>query len=271
MTKNYLKEIRRRLTKMSDILTEIRDGILIISISRPEKLNALNTNLIRDIDDQVDYGIANDDIKGIIITGVGEKAFAAGADIAEFVNHSKEEAMAMAAAGHATFRKIETATKPVVAAVNGFALGGGCELAMACHFRVASETAKFGQPEVNLGLVPGYGGSQRLTQLIGRSRALQHLVTGDMIDAETALKLGLVNKVCEDDVVSESIVFLNKITVKAPLAVAELIQLVDANFNPEKDGFKEEIEAFGRCFDTQDFREGTQAFMEKRKANFKGI
>ena len=201
--------------------------------------------------------------------GSGQKGFVAGADISEFVGLSKKEGKALAKRGQDIFFKIENCTKPIVAAVNGFALGGGCELAMACHFRVASDNAKFGQPEVNLGLIPGYGGTQRLSRLIGKGRALELLLTGNMIDASIALEYGLVNHVVpQDDLLPKAKMILEQIITKAPLAVGRCITAANAAFT--EDGYEIELKAFGECFNTEDMKEGASAFLEKRKPQFKG-
>jgi len=211
------------------------------------------------------------EIKSVIITGAGPKAFVAGADISEFNALNKEEAMALAKRGQDTFARIENSPKPIVAAVNGFALGGGCELAMACHFRVASENAKFGQPEVNLGLIPGYGGTQRLVQLVGKGKAMELLMSAHMIDANEAKQLGLVNYVTTADTLLEHTKkILDIINSKAPLAVAGCIKAANAVFDESQNGFETEIKEFGNCFVTEDMKEGVSAFLEKRKANFKG-
>ena len=253
------------------LLTELRDGIFTITINRPDKLNALNKVVMRELDQAVDEVYANGLIKSAIITGSGEKAFVAGADITEFVGLSPAQGMELAKTGQAIFGKIESSPKPIIAAVNGFALGGGCELAMACHFRLASENAKFGQPEVNLGIIPGYGGTQRLVQLIGKGRALELLLSGNMIDARTALQNGLVNKVVNGtDLMAHAREILQLINTKAPLALAKCIQAANAVFDPQKDGYESEISGFGECFGSDDMKEGTQAFLEKRKPKFTG-
>jgi len=255
----------------STIVTDLLDGILTITINRPEKLNALNAAVFTDINAAIDEVQNNKQIKAAIITGSGQKAFVAGADITEFGGLDKQAAMVMAKRGQDIFFKIERSSKPIIAAVNGFALGGGCELAMACHFRIASEHAKFGQPEVNLGLIPGYGGTQRLTQLIGKGRAIELLISGNMIDANTALQYGLVNYVVmADELLNKTNSLLRVIITKAPIAIAKCIEAANAVFEENKDGFEEEINAFGACFDTEDMKEGTTAFLEKRKPIFKG-
>ncbi|GAI30126.1 unnamed protein product, partial [marine sediment metagenome] len=223
------------------------------------------------LDNVMDEVYRNDEIKSVIITGAGPKAFVAGADISEFSGASVEEGKALAKRGQDIFFKIERSPKPVVACVNGFALGGGCELAMSCHFRLAAENAKFGQPEVNLGLIPGYGGTQRLVQLIGKGRALELLMSAGMIDANMALQLGLVNYVVpQDELIKKAIAILELINTKAPIAVAKCIESANAVFDETRDGFTVEVNAFGDCFATADMKEGTSAFLEKRKAIFKG-
>jgi len=253
------------------LLTTLESGIFTITINRPDKLNALNKLVFDDLEAVVTEIERNSAIKAAIITGAGTKAFVAGADISEFTRLNGTQGMDLARRGQTIFFKIEHCTKPVVAAVNGFALGGGCELAMACHFRVASETAKFGQPEVNLGLIPGYGGTQRLVQLIGKGRALELLMTGNMLDAQTALQYGLVNYVVpQEQLLAKTMSLLQTITSKAPLAISKCITAVNAAFNERLNGYEVELEAFGDCFETDDMREGAAAFLEKRKPVFKG-
>ena len=255
----------------STILTDLAEGIFTITINRPDKLNALNAAVFTDIDTAITEVQNNSAVKSIIITGAGQKAFVAGADITEFGGLDKAAAIALAQRGQDIFLKIEQSKKPVIAAVNGFALGGGCELAMACHFRIASENAKFGQPEVNLGLIPGYGGTQRLTQLIGKGRAIELLISGNMIDATTALQYGLVNYVVPvDELIVKAKTILQVINTKAPIAIAKCIEAANAVFNESINGFEAEITAFGDCFDTTDMKEGTAAFLEKRKPSFIG-
>jgi enoyl-CoA hydratase len=253
------------------LLTEIKDGIQIITINRADKLNALNRQVMEELDQAVGAMIADPGVAGAILTGVGPKAFVAGADIGEFVGLSAEEGRALAIKGQQVFFRIERSPKPIVAAVNGFALGGGCELAMACHFRIASDQAKFGQPEVNLGLIPGYGGTQRLTQLIGKGRAIELLITGGMVDAGKALQYGLVNDVVAPEaLLAKAMAILQVVRTRAPLAVAKCIAAANAVFDESIDGFSAEIEGFAACFATQDMKEGTSAFLEKRKAQFSG-
>ncbi|MGQ0827621.1 MAG: enoyl-CoA hydratase/isomerase family protein [Bacteroidota bacterium] len=254
-----------------NLLTTTDNGILTITINRPDKLNALNKKTVAEIGEAVKNGVSDNAVKAIIITGAGPKSFVAGADIAEFVGLSVEQGMALAKAGQSVFKQIETSPKPVIAAVNGFALGGGCELAMACHLRIASENAKFGQPEVNLGLIAGYGGTQRLIQYIGKTKATELHMTADLITAEQALNLGLVNYVVpQDQLMAKCLEIIEKIKSKSPKAITGVINSVNAYFENGVDGFDTEIKEFGKCFGTEDFKEGTSAFLEKRKANFTG-
>ena len=253
------------------LLTDLAAGILTITINRPDKLNALNKTVISELQMVMEDVYKNAEIKSAIITGTGTKAFVAGADISGFSGLSKEEGMALAKKGQDIFFLIENAPKPVVAAVNGFALGGGCELAMSCHFRLCSENAQFGQPEVNLGLIPGYGGTQRLTKLIGKGRSLELIMSGNMINAQTALQYGLVNYVVpQEELINRTKSILIVINSKAPLAVAKSIQCANDAEKNNVDGYAIEIEAFGECFATEDMKEGVAAFIEKRKASFKG-
>ncbi len=254
------------------ITTDLAEGILTITINRPDKLNALNKDVISELGQAIREAGANEEVKSILLTGSGEKAFVAGADISEFTGLDAAGGAALALRGQQdVFDKIESSSKPVVAAVNGFALGGGCELAMACHFRTASEGAKFGQPEVNLGLIPGYGGTQRLTQLIGKGKAMELMMTGDMIGAEEAKSLGLVNHVFPAaELIDSTRKILQKIGTKAPFAVSQVIACVNEAARGGNDGFAGEIQRFGECFGTADMREGTTAFLEKRKPAFTG-
>jgi len=252
--------------------TDLQDGIMTITINRPDKLNALNKDVIQELGNAIDEVYNNTEIKTAIITGAGEKAFVAGADISEFTSLDAAGGADLARKGQQlVFDKIENCSKPVIAAVNGFALGGGCELAMACHFRVASENAKFGQPEVNLGLIPGYGGTQRLTQLIGKGKAMELMMTADMIGAAEAKELGLVNHVWPlAELQGKTREICQKIQGKAPIAVTKVIYCVNEAARADANGFANEIKRFGECFATEDMREGTGAFIEKRKAIFKG-
>ena len=253
------------------LAADLTNGIYTITINRPDKLNALNKDVFTDLNTAVGYINSNAEIKSAIVTGAGPKAFVAGADITEFTGLDKTGAMALAKRGQDIFFKIENSPKPIVAAVNGFALGGGCELAMACHFRIASENARFGQPEVNLGLIPGYGGTQRLVYLVGKGKAMEMLMSAHMIDANEAKQLGLVNYVTTQETLLEHTrKILELINSKAPLAVAGCIKAANAALDESKDGFAQEIEEFGNAFATEDMKEGTGAFLEKRKAVFTG-
>ncbi len=253
------------------LLSSLENGILTLTINRPDKLNALNQQVFADLETALDEIHANPDIRSVILTGAGPKAFVAGADISEFSGLSNKESRSLAKSGQDTFFRIENSPKPIIACVNGFALGGGCELAMSCHFRIASDNAKFGQPEVNLGLIPGYGGTQRLVQLAGKGRAMELLMTASMIDANTALQYGLVNYVVtQEELLNKAKSILALINSKAPLAVGKCIEAANAVFDENKNGYDVEADGFAFCFDTDDMKEGTAAFLEKRKADFKG-
>jgi len=252
------------------LLAETSDGICLITVNRPDKMNALNREVLEELNAAIDEVYHNAAIKSAIITGAGPKAFIAGADIGEFVGLDVEEAKKLAKQGQGLFDKIENCPKPVIAAVNGFALGGGCELALSCHFIYASENAKFGQPEVNLGLIPGYGGTQRLTQVIGRNRSMELLMSGNMITAKEAEQYGMVNKVvASEELIPKAKEILFLIQLKAPIAVSKVIECVN-NFDHNQQGYDFELRKFAECFQTEDMKEGTSAFLEKRKANFKG-
>lgn len=254
------------------LLTSLENNILLVTVNRPDKLNALNAAVMSDLEAAVIEIEKNPEIKAAILTGSGQKGFVAGADISEFVGLDAGQGMDLARRGQLIFFKIENCRKPVIAAVNGFALGGGCELAMSCHFRIASENAKFGQPEVNLGLIPGYGGTQRLVQLIGKGRALELLMTGNMIDAQTALNYGLVNHVVsQDELIAKALSIAEVIISKAPVAISKCISAANAVYDPSRNGYEVEIEGFGDCFATDDMKEGTSAFLGKRKPLFKGL
>lgn len=252
------------------LLTSLDHQIFTITINRPDKLNAISNEVMSELSAAIDEVYTNPQIRSAIITGAGSKAFVAGADISEFQGLSIEEGKAKAKKGQDTFKKIENCPKPIVAAVNGFALGGGCELAMACHFRIASDNAKFGQPEVNLGIIPGYGGTQRLVQLVGKGRAIEMMITANMIDASTALQYGLVNYVVpQEELLAKAKSILAIANSKAPIAVGKCIEAANAVFDEARNGFEVEMDAFGNCFGTEDMKEGTAAFLEKRKAAFR--
>jgi enoyl-CoA hydratase len=254
------------------LLFDLVDGIATITVNRPDKLNALNATVIAELDDAAGRIEREDAIRGVLLTGAGAKAFVAGADIGEIGGQGATAGQARARAGQRMMRRLEQCGKPVVAAVNGFALGGGCELAMACHIRIASEAARFGQPEVKLGIGPGYGGSVRLPRLVGRGRALELLLTGGMIDAQEAWRIGLVNRVvAADQLVAESIRMLRTILENGPLAVRACLELVDAGLDMGMgEALRLEASWFGLLSETADMREGTRAFLEKRKAVFTG-
>lgn len=258
------------MSNYQEVTLNIKDGIAIIMINRPKALNALNDGVFKDLIQIFTKDLDASAIKGVIITGSGDKAFVAGADIKEFLSLDNARARELSKRGHDIFTVIENFPLPVIAAVNGFALGGGCELAMACHMRVAGTHARFGQPEVNLGILPGYGGTQRLAQLIGKGRAFELILTGDMINADKAKEYGLVNHVCPSgEEVASAAEIINKTALKAPLAIAESIRVINAGYAAGKDGFAEEIKAFGRLAETEDFKEGAAAFIEKRRAEWK--
>lgn len=255
-----------------NILVAIENGIGQITINRPSKLNALNVATIQELHNAFESLENNDEVKVIILTGEGEKAFVAGADISEFASFTVQEGAQLAAQGQELlFDFVENLKKPVIGAVNGFALGGGLELAMSCHFRIASDNAKMGLPEVSLGVIPGYGGTQRLPQLVGKGRAMEMIMTAGMISAEEALRFGLVNHVVAQ---AELIDFTQNIAAKimrnSPMAIGSAIKAVNANFKDGVNGYETEIRNFGKCFGTEDFKEGTTAFLEKRKASFSG-
>ncbi len=255
-----------------NILFQVNNSIAQITINRPSKLNALNKATIQELHEAFDAADKDKAVKVIIVTGSGEKAFVAGADISEFAHFDVENGSKLAQKGQELlFDFVENLSTPVIAAVNGFALGGGLELAMACHFRVASDNAKMGLPETSLGVIPGYGGTQRLPQLIGKGRAMELVMTAGMIDAQTALSYGLVNHVTtQDDLLPLAEKISSKIMRNSSVAISKAIKAVNANFKDGVDGFAVEIEEFGNCFGTEDFTEGTTAFLEKRKADFPG-
>jgi len=254
----------------STLLFEVENGICTITINRPDKLNALNKTVFDELDKAFDEVYAQSEIKGVIITGQGNKAFVAGADISEFMEVGEDKGSQLAERGQHIFFKIEDCPKPVIAAVNGFALGGGCELAMCCHLRMASDNAKFGQPEVNLGLIPGYGGTQRLSLLAGKGKAMEMILTGNLISADEAKNYGLVNHVTTtDELLNKAKEILQLIMTKSPVAVGKAIKAVNT-FDHTRAGFMEEARLFGEVFKSEDKKEGTNAFLEKRKPSFPG-
>jgi enoyl-CoA hydratase len=257
---------------MENILIEKEENVAVVTINRPTKLNALNKATIEELHHAFNELDKDKTIKAILVTGSGEKAFVAGADIAEFAHFSETEGKELAAKGQALlFDFVQNLGTPVIAAINGFALGGGLELAMSCHFRIASTNAKMGLPEVTLGVIPGYGGTQRLAQLVGKGRAMELILTASMIDAETAKSYGLVNHVVtQEELLSFSKGIATKIVSNSSVAIAKAIASINANYTDGKNGYEVEISNFGACFATEDFKEGTTAFLEKRKANFPG-
>lgn len=255
---------------MSLVLKSLEDGILTLTIHRPEALNALNGNVIDALSAALEAAQENREVRVIVLTGTGDKAFVAGADIKEFADYDQAQGEELARRGQRDlFDRVEQSRKPIVAAVNGFALGGGLELAMAAHVRIASSNARMGLPEVSLGVIPGYGGTQRLAQIVGKGKAMEMVLTGGMIDAESALACGLVNQVVDQELLLETAhVMAGKIAKNAPTALSAALDSVLAGYS--RDGFGVEIARFGECFATQDFKEGTTAFLEKRKPQFPG-
>ena len=258
--------------EFENILIEIDAFIAIVTIDRPKKLNALNKQTIAELHRAFAQLDANKDVRVIILTGTGDKAFVAGADISEFASFSVAQGEQLSAEGQELlFNYVENLSTPVIAAVNGFALGGGLELAMSCHFRIASENAKLGLPEVSLGVIPGYGGTQRLPQLVGKGKAMEMIMTGGMINAEEAYRWGLVNQtVPQEDLMAFCRKIADRIAKNSPVAIAYAIKAINAGYKSNALGFATEIESFGACFGTDDFEEGTNAFLEKRKAEFTG-
>lgn len=255
---------------LKNITTQLEEGVLRITINRPKSLNALNIQTMKEIRIVIQHIYDSVDVHGAIFTGNGERAFVAGADIKEIKELNEVNARKFSENGQEIFAMIEECEKPIIAAVNGFALGGGCELAMSCHIRVASPNAKFGLPEVSLGLLPGYGGTQRLTQLIGKGRAFEMILTADMITASRAMDIGLVNHVTDtqEELIPFAYSMINKIMTKGPLAVGMAIHCVNAAYGDS--GYQTEANSFSNCCKTADFKEGTTAFIEKRKPEFKG-
>lgn len=260
------------MAEQKNILSEIKDGILYLTINRESKLNALSYKILEELNNIFNEVSDNKSIRGVIITGAGDRAFVAGADINEIAELNEVNARKFAEFGQEVFQNIESCHKPVIAVVNGYALGGGCELAIACHMRVATQNAKFGQPEVNLGIIPGYGGTQRLTYLIGRTKATELLMTADMLDADEALKLGLLNYIepTKEAAMDRAKEILHKIITKAPLSIGMIIDCINAVYASDRNGYQIEANSFARCVKSEDYREGTKAFLEKRQPNFKG-
>lgn len=256
----------------TSVLVDVANNIATVTINRPKALNALNAQTFTELDHIFGENLPKvQDLKGVIVTGAGEKAFVAGADISEFGGLDQSTAKALSTRGQQIFDRIERFHVPVVAAINGFALGGGLELALACHLRIASVNAKMGLPEVNLGIIPGYGGTQRLPRYIGKTKAMELALTADMIKADQALALGLINRVAEpENLVAVCHSMLAKISTKGPLAVAGVITAINAYYEEGRDGYDVESSLFGKIANSEDFKEGAAAFMEKRKANFKG-
>jgi enoyl-CoA hydratase len=253
--------------------TKYSDHVLTVTLSRPKALNALNLELMDGLHEIIRELYQNDDTRGIILTGDGDKSFVAGADIKELAALTSAEALALSRKGQEVFRLIEESPKPIIAAVNGIALGGGCELAMACHLRVASENATFGQPEATLGIIPGYGGTQRLAQLVGRGKALELMLTGEAISAQEAYAIGLVNHIVSgrDELMNLASNIMKKIMANGPIAVSNIIKSVNAGNTHAQQGYATEAENFAACADSEDFKEGTIAFIQKRKPKFKGV
>lgn len=255
----------------NNILLSQHEQTLTITINRPSQLNALNSETINELSQAISEAEKEQGVKVIILTGSGEKAFVAGADIKEFAHFDVNQGKALSAEGHAKlFDLVENTTTPIIAAINGFALGGGLELAMASHIRVASDNARLGLPEVSLGVIPGYGGTQRLAQLVGKGKANELIFTAEMIKADEALRLGLVNHVVSQaELLDKCHEIADKITKNSSTAIACAIQAVNAGFKDGVNGYEEEVTQFGNCFGTEDFKEGTTAFIERRKPNFK--
>ncbi|WPR73485.1 enoyl-CoA hydratase/isomerase family protein [Algoriphagus sp. NG3] len=260
------------MADFKNILTNVKDSVLYLTINRADKMNALNFETLEELRSIFEEVSDNKEIKAVIITGSGEKAFVAGADISEIASLNEVNARKFSESGQEIFSMIENCHKPVIAVTNGYTLGGGCELAMACHMRIATSNAKFGQPEVNLGIIPGYGGTQRLTILIGRGKANELMMTGEMIGAEEAKSLGLVNHVLptKEDAMLKAEEIIAKILSKAPLAIGMIIDCVNSSFIPDENGYQTEANSFARCVKSGDYKEGTSAFLEKRQPHFKG-
>ncbi len=254
-----------------NLVVNYKDKIAVVTINRPQNLNALNKQTIGELRDCFLDLESNSEVRAIVLTGAGDKAFVAGADIKEFAEFSEEEGKALAQDGQEKlFNLVEQLSKPVIAAINGFALGGGLELAMACHIRIASDTAQMGLPEVTLGLIPGYGGTQRLAQLVGRGRAMEMILSANFIDGKQAYVSGLVNNVvASQNLLMEALKLALKISGNSPVAVKAAIKAVNAGYDTNQNGFEVEVDQFGKCFGTDDFKEGVDAFLNKRKPEFK--
>lgn len=254
----------------NNLLTKIDNGVALVTINRPKQLNALNKETIAELSSFLDEAAADNSVRVLIVTGSGEKAFVAGADIKEFAHFDVAQGKELAAKGQEIlFDKVENFSKPIIAAVNGFALGGGLELAMSCHMRIASDNARVGLPETSLGVIPGYGGTQRLAHLAGKGKAMEMILTAGMIKADEALNWGIVNKVVpQENLMEECMKMAGKMLNNSPVAQAAAIKVVLAAYEDGVNGYEAEIEAFGDSFGTDDFKEGTSAFMEKREANF---
>lgn len=257
--------------QFDNLQVEIKDAIAWVSVNRPKALNALNKATITELGRCFESLAQDSAVKGVILKGGGEKAFVAGADITEFKGLSPDQGTELSRKGQVVFDAIASFPKPVMAAIQGFALGGGCELALACHLRVASEKARFGQPEVNLGLIPGFGGTQRLIECIGKTHAMEWLLSGEMYTAEQALSLGLLNRVVPHEKLDQEAESLMKVIItRAPLALAHIVRTTGAHFNTEEEGYLVERQLFGLLCESKDFEEGVAAFLEKRPAKFRG-
>lgn len=262
--------VKTKIMTYTNILSETKDGICYITINRPKQLNALNGDTIAELNNAITSAENDKNVRCIILTGADTKAFVAGADIKEFASYNNDEGESLARRGQELlFDLLENLSKPSIAAINGFALGGGLELAMSCHIRIASSNAKMGLPEVSLGVIPGYGGTQRLANLVGKGKAMEMICTAGMLSAEEAKQWGLVNHVCDqEELISMAEKMASKIKRNSPNAISKAIKSVNAGFIDGIDGFEVEKKEFGNCFATPEFIEGTSAFMEKRKANF---
>ena len=256
----------------TNIRFEVENKVCLITINRPDKLNALNNNTLDELENAM-MKIYNDKaIEAVVITGEGEKAFVAGADIGEISSLTEVNGRKFSEKGQEIFQQIESCHKPVIGAINGYALGGGCELALSCHVRIGSRNAKLGLPEVSLGILPGYGGTQRLTKLVGKGWAMEMILTGEMINAETAYSIGLINKICDskEGLLNMAKEYASRMTKHAPIAIGLAIESINAATDYEKNGYQVESNSFLRCLKTKDFKEGTQAFLNKKPPVFTG-